>query len=44
VVYDKLGLHADAEAELAKIKAAIGDSGAYQYSTTYAQWESSQRA
>ena len=38
MVYDKLGLHADAEAELAKIKAAIGDSRAYQYTTTYAQW------
>jgi TolB-like protein/Flp pilus assembly protein TadD len=38
VVYDKLGRHADAEAELAKIKAALGDSAAYQYATIYAQW------
>jgi len=38
VIYDKLGRHADAEAELAKIKAAQGDTAAYQYATIYAQW------
>ena len=38
VVYDKLGRHADAETELAKIKAALGDASAYQYATIYAQW------
>jgi serine/threonine-protein kinase len=38
VIYDKLGRHADAEAELAKIKAATGDASAYQYATIYAQW------
>jgi TolB-like protein/Tfp pilus assembly protein PilF len=38
VTYDKLGRHADAEAELAKYKAAQGDSGAYQYAMMYAQW------
>jgi TolB-like protein/Tfp pilus assembly protein PilF len=38
VVYDKLGRHADAEAELAKMKAALGDADAYQYATIYAQW------
>ena len=38
VVYDKLGRHADAEAELAKLKAANGDTVAYQYATVYAQW------
>jgi TolB-like protein/tetratricopeptide (TPR) repeat protein len=38
VIYDKLGRHADAEAELAKIKAAQGDAMAYQYATIYAQW------
>jgi serine/threonine-protein kinase len=38
VTYDKLGRHADAEAELAKYKAAQGDGGAYQYATIYAQW------
>jgi TolB-like protein/Flp pilus assembly protein TadD len=37
VVYDKLGRHADAEAELAKLK-ALGDAAAYQYATIYAQW------
>jgi tetratricopeptide (TPR) repeat protein len=38
VIYDKLGRRADAEAELAKLKAALGDDGAYQYATIYAQW------
>jgi tetratricopeptide (TPR) repeat protein len=38
VIYDKLGRHADAEAVLAKLKAANGDAGAYQYATIYAQW------
>jgi tetratricopeptide (TPR) repeat protein len=38
VVYDKLGRHADAEAELAKMKAALGDAAAYQYAAIYAQW------
>ena len=38
VIYDKLGRHADAEAELSKLKAALGDTSAYQYATIYAQW------
>ena len=38
VIYDKLGRHADAEAELSKLKAALGDAAAYQYATIYAQW------
>jgi TolB-like protein/lipoprotein NlpI len=38
VIYDKLGRHADAESELAKLKAAQGDTAAYQYATIYAQW------
>jgi TolB-like protein len=38
VIYDKLGRHADAEAELAKQKARVSEVGAYQYATTYAQW------
>jgi TolB-like protein/tetratricopeptide (TPR) repeat protein len=38
VIYHKLGKHADAEAELAKLNAALGDSAAYQYATIYAQW------
>jgi TolB-like protein/tetratricopeptide (TPR) repeat protein len=37
VIYDKLGRHADAEAELSKLK-ANGDAAAYQYATIYAQW------
>jgi tetratricopeptide (TPR) repeat protein len=38
VVYDKLRRHADAEAELAKIKTELGNAGAYVYATIYAQW------
>jgi len=38
VAYDKLGRHADAEAVLSKLKAALGDTAAYQYATIYAQW------
>ena len=38
VIYDKLGRHADAEAVLSKLKAALGDNGPYQYATIYAQW------
>ena len=38
MVYEKLGRHADAEAELAKMKAALGDALAFQYATIYAQW------
>jgi tetratricopeptide (TPR) repeat protein len=38
VIYDKLGRHADAEAELSKLKAALGDDATYQYATIYAQW------
>ncbi len=43
VVYDKLKRHADAEAELAKIK-VLGDAGAYQYATIYAQWGNNSKA
>jgi tetratricopeptide (TPR) repeat protein len=38
VIYDKFRQHEDAEAELAKLKAALGDGGAYQYAAIYAQW------
>ena len=38
VIYDKLGRHADAEVELSKLKAALGDTAAYQYATIYARW------
>jgi TolB-like protein/lipoprotein NlpI len=37
VTYDKLGRHADAEAELSKLKASMGDAMAYQYAAVYAQ-------
>jgi TolB-like protein/Flp pilus assembly protein TadD len=37
VIYDKLGRHADAEAELSKVKASYGDAMAYQYAAIYAQ-------
>ena len=38
IVYDKLGRHADAEKMLAKIKATLGDDGAYGYAAIYTQW------
>jgi len=44
VIYDKLGRHADAEAELTKIKATQGDAAAYQYATIYAQWGNREKA
>jgi len=44
VVYDKVGRHADAEAELAKLKAAAGDAAAYQYAAIYVQWGNTAKA
>ena len=38
VTYDRLGRHADAEAQVKKMKALIGDTASYQYATVYAQW------
>ncbi len=38
VVYEKLGRHTDAEAQLAQMKAEGGDAAAYQYAQIYAQW------
>jgi TolB-like protein/Flp pilus assembly protein TadD len=38
VVYNRLGRRADAEAELARLRAARSDGGAYDYATIYAQW------
>jgi serine/threonine-protein kinase len=40
MIYDKLGRHADAEAELAKLRAAnpAADHFWYQYAEIYAQW------
>jgi TolB-like protein/Tfp pilus assembly protein PilF len=44
LVYHKLGRHADAEAEVAKMKASMGDAEAYQYATIYAQWGDTREA
>jgi len=44
LVYQKLGLHADARAAVAKIQAMQGDTAAYQYSTIYAQWGDTPKA
>jgi TolB-like protein/Tfp pilus assembly protein PilF len=38
LTYEKLGRHADAEAELKKLKATAGDARAYACATIYAQW------
>jgi TolB-like protein/tetratricopeptide (TPR) repeat protein len=38
LTYDRLGRHAEAEVALSKLKAAMGDTAAYQYATIYAQW------
>ena len=38
VIYDKLGRHADAEAELAKMTARFGGAATYNYAQIYAQW------
>ena len=38
LAYDKLGRHADAEAELKKFQAASDDGGAYESAAIYAQW------
>lgn len=38
MVYEKLGRHADAQAELTKLETAFGDDAAYQCAQIYAQW------
>jgi TolB-like protein/DNA-binding winged helix-turn-helix (wHTH) protein/tetratricopeptide (TPR) repeat protein len=38
LAYDKLGRHADAEAELKEAQTALGDAGTYIYTQIYAQW------
>jgi TolB-like protein/Flp pilus assembly protein TadD len=38
ILYDKFHQHHDAEAELAAMKAELGDSASYQYAEIYAQW------
>lgn len=42
--YDKLGRHAEAEATLAKLRAAWGDHFAYFYAAVYAAWGDTARA
>jgi len=44
LAYDKLGRRADAEAQLAALKAAEGDSAAYQYAQIYARSGNSTKA
>jgi TolB-like protein/Flp pilus assembly protein TadD len=44
LTYEKLGRHADAEAMLAKLKAAHGGSSAYNYAEITAQWGNSDEA
>jgi tetratricopeptide (TPR) repeat protein len=44
MVYDKLGRRTEAEAMLAKLKAAAGDRFAEGYADIYAQWGDSARA
>jgi TolB-like protein/Tfp pilus assembly protein PilF len=38
VTYDKIGRHADAEAQLTRMQASFGDNNAYQYAAIYGQW------
>jgi tetratricopeptide (TPR) repeat protein len=38
LTYQKLGRHADAEAELTKLQDTFGDNSAYQCATIYAGW------
>jgi len=44
LAYQKLGRQADAEAMLAKFKAAMGDGSAYEYAEISAQWGNSDGA
>jgi hypothetical protein len=38
IAYAKLDRHSDAEAQLAAMKADLGDASAYQYAEIYTQW------
>jgi tetratricopeptide (TPR) repeat protein len=38
ILYDKRHRHSDAEAELAAMRAELGDGASYQYAEIYAQW------
>jgi TolB-like protein/Flp pilus assembly protein TadD len=44
VVYEKLGRHSDAKAELTKMQAALGDAWALEYAKIYAQWGDNAKA
>ncbi len=44
LTYEKLGRHADAQAELKKFQAVFGDAAAYQCATIYAQWGNTAKA
>jgi eukaryotic-like serine/threonine-protein kinase len=44
VTDEKLGRHADAEAELKKMQTTLGDAAAFQYATIYAQWGNTSKA
>jgi tetratricopeptide (TPR) repeat protein len=44
MTYAKLGRQADAEAELTKVRATLGDGGAYEYARIYTQWGNSTKA
>lgn len=44
IVYDKLGRHSDAEAELTKAKLALGEDHAFASAVVYAQWGDRTRA
>jgi eukaryotic-like serine/threonine-protein kinase len=44
LIFEKLGRHADAQAQLARVHASLGAAAAYQYTDTYAQWGDKGRA
>jgi len=44
VAYDKIGRHADADAQLRKLQAARGDNVTYEYAEIYAQWGNTPKA
>jgi tetratricopeptide (TPR) repeat protein len=44
LVYDKLGLHGDAEALIREWQADTGDASAYQFAAVYAQWGNTAKA
>jgi serine/threonine-protein kinase len=44
LVYHKLGRQPDAQAQLAKYQADLGDDAAYQFATIYAQWGDTAKA